>query len=185
MRKLSHVIIACLFGYFTGIESHGQVLPDDFPTFTTNKTGETGDGYLFLSVSTDVEGIGFYAMMIDDEGQTFKYKKLDRDDYSYDFKVQPNGLVSYAQFLSHHTYTGGGNCIHMVLDEEMNPVDSFQLQNGYIAEAHDFQLLPNGHVLAFGYYLTEMDLSDVVIGGYPNALVSGGIVQELDQETGL
>jgi len=179
MRKWLQVIAICLSGCFTGIISHGQVVPDDFPTFTINKTGETGEGYLFLSVSTDVEGIGYYVMMIDDDGQPFKYKKLE-DDYSYDFKVQPNGLVSYAQFLSHHTYTGGGNCIHMVLDEEMNPVDSFQLQNGYMAEAHDFQLLPNGHVLAFGYYLTEMDMSDVVDGGYPNALVSGGIIQELD-----
>ena len=182
MRKLLHVVVAGVFVWLTGIESRGQELPDDFPTFTTNKTGETGEGYLFLSVSTDVEGIGYYVMMIDDDGVPFAYKKLDHDDYSYDFKVQPNGLVSYAQFLSHHSYTGGGNCIHMVLDEAMNVVDSFQLQNGYIAEAHDFQLLPNGHVLAFGYYLTEMDLSDVVDGGYPNALVSGGIVQELDQE---
>ena len=182
MKKLLQVIVVCLFGCFAGTESHGQELPDDFPTFTTIKTGETGEGHIFLSVSTDVEGIGYYVIMIDDDGQPFQYKKLGHDDYSYDFKVQPNGLVSYAQFLSHLSYTGGGDCIHMVLDEAMEAVDSFQLENGYIAEAHDFQLLPNGHVLAFGYYLTEMDLSDVVDGGYPNALVSGGIVQELDQD---
>jgi hypothetical protein len=175
-------IVSYLFACFCWTVSIGQELPDDFPTFTVNKTGETGEGYLFLSVSTDVEGIGYYVMMIDDDGKPFKYRKLGHDDYSYDFKVQPNGQVSYAQFLSHHTYTGGGNCIHIILDEEMNPVDSFQLGNGYVAEAHDFQLLPNGHVLAFGYYLTEMDLSEVVDGGYPNALVSGGIVQELDQD---
>ena len=156
-------------------------LPDDFPSITVNKTGETAPGYLFLSVSADVEGTGYYIMMLDDNGLPFKYKKLI-DDYSYDFKVQPNGLLSYAQFLSHHSYTGGGNCIHMVLNEDMEIVDSFQLGNGYIAEAHDFQLLPNGHVLAFGYYLTQMDLSEIVEGGYPNAMVSGGIVQELDQD---
>jgi hypothetical protein len=120
-------------------------------------------------------------MMIDDEGVPFSYQKLE-NDYAYDFKVQPNGLLSYAQFLSHHSYTGGGNCVHVVMDEDMNVVDTFQLGNGYVAEAHDFQLLPNGHVLAFGYYLTQMDLSDVVEGGYPNAMVSGGVVQELDQD---
>jgi hypothetical protein len=182
MKKLLHVLVVFLFSCFVLIDSRGQELPDDFPAITTIKTGETGEGYIFLSVSSDVEGIGYYVMMIDDRGQPFKYKKLGHPDYSYDFKVQPNGLVSYAQFLSHHTYSGGGNCIHMVLDEEMIAVDSFQLQNGYIAEAHDFQILPNGHVLAFGYYMTEMDLSDVVEGGYPNAMVSGGIIQELDQD---
>ncbi len=163
--------------------AYAQV-PEDFPSITTQKTGETAPGYIFLTVSSDSEetgGVGYYVFMIDDDGIPFKYKKLG-DDYSYDFKAQPNGLLSYAQFLSHHSYTGGGNCIHMVLDENMEVVDSFQLKNGYIAEAHDFQLLPNGHVLAFGYYLTQMDLSDLVDGGYPNAMVSGGIVQELDTD---
>jgi hypothetical protein len=159
-----------------------QPLPDDFPGITTYKSGETAPGYIFLNVSTEVEGIGYYVMMIDDDGLPFKYKKLTAGDYSYDFKPQPCGLLSYAQFLAHHSYTGGGDCIHMVMDEEMNIVDSFQMGNGYIAEAHDFQWLPNGHALLFGYYLSEFDLSNIVEGGYPNAQVSGGIIQELDDE---
>jgi len=166
---------------FSPVALISQELPEDFPALHTIKTGETGDGYIFLTVSSDIEGVGYYIFMIDDDGQPFKYKKLDHD-FSYDFKVQPNGLLSYAQLLSHHSYTDGGDCIHMVMDEELNAVDSFQLKNGYTAEAHDFQLLPNGHVLAFGYYLTEMDLSDIVEGGYPNALVSGGVIQEFDQD---
>lgn len=166
------IAISCYAFTFTQV-------PSDFPSITTEKTGETAPGYVLLTVSSDVEGIGYYVLMIDDEGNPFKYKKLE-DDYAYDFKVQPNGLLSYAQFLSHHSYTGGGNCVHIVMDEDMNIVDSIQMKNGYIAEAHDFQLLPNGHVLLFGYYLTQMDLSEIVDGGYPNAMVSGGIVQELD-----
>lgn len=181
MKLKTHVLIVLVLCWIAGSTSSGQTLPDDFPTLHTFKSGETGQGNIFLTVSTDVEGIGYYVFMIDDAGQPINYIKLDHD-YSYDFKVQPNGLMSYAQFLSHHSYTGGGNCIHMILDEEMNVIDSIQLKNGYIAEAHDFQLLPNGHALAFGYYLTQMDLSDIVDGGYPNALVSGGIVQEFDQD---
>ena len=42
--------------------------------------------------------------------------------------------------------------------------------NGYVADAHDFQLLPNGHVLLNGYYQTPMDMSQFVAGGYSNAL---------------
>lgn len=119
--------------------------------------------------------------MLDDDGEVVNYKELP-EDYSYDFKMQPNGLLTYAQFLSHHTYTGGGNCAHMLLDQEMNELGSYQMKNGYIAEAHDFQILPNGHILMFGYYMTQMDLSDIVDGGYPDAKVSGGIIQELDDE---
>ena len=180
LNCINHKCITALFFFVKILNAFSQV-PDDFPEISVSKTGETAPGYVFLTVSADVEGTGYYLFMIDDTGTPFKYKKLEHD-FAYDFKVQPNGLLSYARFLSHHTYTGGGNCIHMVLDKNMNPVDSFRLGNGYIAEAHDFQLLPNGHALVFGYYLTQMDLSDLVDGGYPNAMVSGGIVQELDQD---
>ncbi len=156
-------------------------LPENFPGYSVVSNENADEGYTFLSVSTEVEGVGFYVFIIDTAGEVYKYRELNHD-YAYDFKMQPNGQLSYAQFTSHHTYTGGGNCVHMIMDQEMNLMDSIGLQNGYFAEAHDFQILPNGHILMFGYYLTQMDLSDVVDGGYPDAQVSGGIIQELDAE---
>jgi len=167
--------------------AHGQGpdpnLPANFPAITTHvyDPNAIGDGYIYLAVASEVEGVGFYLMILENDGTPVWYKEL-RDDYSYDFKLQPNGLPSYARFLHHHSYTGGGDVVHMVMDEEFNEVESIQMGNGYIAEAHDFQLQPNGHVLLFGYYLTRMDLTEIVNGGYPNALVSGGVVQELDAD---
>lgn len=156
-------------------------LPADFPIVETKIYGEPDSGLLFLSTSVEAEGVGYYVFAVNNKGEVVKYRHLP-NDYAYDFKVQPNGLLSYAQFLSHHDYTGGGNVEQVILDEDMNIVDIFQMKNEYIAEAHDFQLLPNGHALIFGYYITEMDLTDVVKGGFPNAMVSGGIIQELDAE---
>jgi len=156
-------------------------LPDNFPAITAHvyDSDAIGEGYVYLAVASEVEGVGFYLMILDNDGTPVWYRELP-DDYAYDFKLQPNGLPTYAQFLHHHSYTGGGDAVHMVMDAEFNEIDSFQAGNGYTAEAHDFQWLPNGHALLFGYYLTQMDLSELVNGGYPNALVSGGIVQELD-----
>ena len=151
----------------------------DFPSIRTEVSGETGDGYIFLTVSRDIEGVGYYIMMLEDDGTPFYYKKLP-DDYAYDFKVQPNGMFSYAQFVEHFTYTGGGNVKHMLMDNSFTVVDSFQMGNGYAAEAHDFKLLSNGNALLFGYDLQPMDLTE--FGGYPNALVAGAVVQELDRE---
>ena len=76
----------------------------------------------------------------------------------------------------------GGDCIHQVLDDSYNPEESITAGNGYVADAHDFQLLPNGHVLLDGYYLTQMDVSKYVAGGYPNAMVAGAVIQELDAD---
>ncbi|KPL14103.1 MAG: hypothetical protein AMS26_11925 [Bacteroides sp. SM23_62] len=176
--KLVSLLIILSFSFSRTI--HAQ-LPDDFPAITTEVSGTTGKGYVFLAVATEVEGIGYYLILLDNDGTIINHKKLDKD-YAYDFKVQPNGQLSYAQFLSHHSYTGGGNAIHMIMDQEMNILDSLQLKNGYIAEAHDFQILPNGHYLAFGYYLTKVDMSQIIEGGHPAAFVSGGVVQELDAD---
>jgi hypothetical protein len=153
------------------------------PEITTNvyDADAIGDGYVFVAVAAEVEGIGYYLLVLDNDGQAVKAKQL-MDDYAYDFKVQENGLLTYAQFLEHHSYTGGGNVVHMVMDQNLDIIDSVQMGNGYIAEAHDFQMLPNGHYLLFGYYLTPVDMSKYVDGGKPNALVSGGVVQELDAD---
>jgi hypothetical protein len=118
-------------------------------------------------------------MIIDNDGNTVWYNELP-DDYSYDFKVLPNGHLHYAQFIHRHTYTGGGDVVHVILDENYNEVERIEAGNGYVAEAHDFQMLPNGYALLIGYYMSEVDMSQVVNGGHPAALVSGTLIQELD-----
>ncbi len=155
-----------------------DTLPANFPSIRTEITGETAPGYVFLTVSRDLPDVGYYIMMLNNDGTPFYYKELP-NDYAYDFKMQPNGKYSYAQFLHHHTYTGGGDVVHMVMDNSFTVIDSFQMGNGYISEAHDFQLLPNGHALLFGYDLQLMDMT--AYGGWPNAKVAQTVVQELDQ----
>jgi hypothetical protein len=171
------LLIAC------GASANGAELPANFPAIRTYiyDSNAIGEGYIYLAVAAQVEGVGYYLMILENDGTPVWYKELP-DDYAYDFKLQPNGLLTYAQLFHHHSYSGGGDAVHMVMDEEFNDIESIQMGNGYIAESHDFQLLPNGHVLLFGYYMTQMDLSGLVDGGYPNALVSGGVVQELDAE---
>jgi len=150
-------------------------------TATVYDPAALGEGYIYMAVASEVYGVGYYLMILDNDGNPVFERDLV-DDYAYDFKVQPNGLMTYAKFLKHHSYTGGGDVIHMVMDNSFAVIDSFQMGNGYVAEAHDFQLLPNGHALLFGYYLTPFDISTVIEGAYPNALVSGGVIQELDQD---
>ena len=165
------------------VETVASELPEDFPPIFvgTHDSAAVGEGYIFLAVASEVEGVGYYLMMLNDDGSPFFYRELE-NDYAYDFKMQPNGLLTYAHFFEHHSYTGGGNVVHMIMDDSFTVVDSVQMGNGYVAEAHDFQMLPNGHFLLFGYYLTPVDMSQIVEGGRPDALVSGGIVQELDAD---
>lgn len=155
-------------------------LPADFPTLTvtTNFAAAVGEGYIFQSVNIAPPGIGYYAMVVTNDGTPIWYKELT--NACYDFKVLPNGDLHYAEQIRALTYTGGGDVVHQILDENYSPVETIQAGNGYVAEAHDFQMLPNGDVLLIGYYLTPVDMSRVVPNGNPAALVSGAVLQELD-----
>ncbi len=183
MKKI--IIICAAIVSFLGLvhgNAHGA-LPANFPGITTHiyDANAIADGYVFLTVSKIVKDVGYYVMIVDNDGTVVWYKELP-DDYSYDFNVQQNGHLHYAQLFHHHTYAGGGDVVHEILDENFNEVETIEAGNGYVAEAHDFQILPNGNVLLFGYYLSEVDMSKIVPGGHPAALVSGAIVQELDSQ---
>ena len=64
-------------------------------------------------------------------------------------------------------------------------VDSISCLNGYTADNHDFIALENGNYILFAYDDQIVDLSSVVSGGSPNAVVEGLVIQELDQEHNL
>jgi hypothetical protein len=66
------------------------------------------------------------------------------------------------------------------MDWNLTEVDSFQCGNGYIADNHDFMVMPNGHALLFAYDPQPIDMSLIVPGGHPGATVAASIVQELD-----
>ena len=157
-------------------------LPPDFPglTVTTCNTNAVGDGYIFLEVTDSSTNGGYYVMMLKNDGTPVWYQSVT--NYTYDFKPLPNGYLHYANIYHTHSWTGGGDCTHQILDNTYDLEETITAGNGYVADSHDIQLLPNGHVLLEGYYLTQMDVSKYVVGGYPNALVAGCVIQELDQQ---
>ena len=152
-------------------------IPQDFPVVTLGTSDNPSPGNIFLTNFGQNDTIGFYISMVDNNGNPVKYKKIEPNP-AFDFKVQPNGLLSYADVKEF--FGGHGTCQYKILDTSFAVVDSFQCGNGYDAELHGFQLLPNGHGLLFAYDPQPYDMSKVVPGGDPNAIVTGGIIQEID-----
>ncbi|MFA7421153.1 MAG: aryl-sulfate sulfotransferase, partial [Melioribacteraceae bacterium] len=156
-----------------------DTLPADFPKIIVKNNNNPTPGYIFITTSAKVAGVGYYAMMIKDDGKPYWYKKFD-NHYPADFKMQPNGMLSYADMMNDYYYAGGGEAVHKLMDSTYTVVDSFKMGNGYVADGHDFKLLPNGHALLFAYDLQQVDMSKIVPGGNPAAMVAGSIIQELD-----
>ncbi len=155
-------------------------VPANFPGFTvtTYNSNAVAPGSIFLSVTDPGTNGAFYMMILTNNGTPLWYQAATNE--IYDFKPLPDGELHYGQLFHTYSYTGGGDVIHQLLDENQNPAGSIVAGNGYLADCHEFQRLPNGHVLLIGYYKTRMNLSQLVPGAYPNALVAGAVIQELD-----
>lgn len=173
-------IVELLGAYTTG----NAQMPTNFPgiAVTTCDTNAVADGYIFLAVAADVTNVGYYVMILRNDGTPVWYREVAEEKEIYDFKVLPNGYLHYAPFIEPHSFAGGGDVTHTIMDDNYNIIEHIAPGNGYVAEGHDFQLLPNGNVLLFGYYRTQVDMSRLVPDGYPNALLAGATVQELDSE---
>jgi hypothetical protein len=166
-------------------------LPADFPKITTTiyDANALGEGTLFLAAmpgDKSMKNLPYYLLMLNNDGTPRAYKKVyykvPGDYYENDFKVLPNGLLHYSQFFGWYSYAGGGVVVHVILDEDLNEVERIQMGNGFAADSHDFEMMPNGHCLLIGYYTTLTNLSQIIPGAYPRAEVSGTILQELDAD---
>ncbi len=156
-------------------------IPSDFPKIKVQNVDNPSDGYTLITTNGNIEGIGYYLIMLKNDGTPYWYRKFD-SYYPTDFKMQSNGLLSYAEVKEFYTYAGGGETVHKILDSTYAVVDSFMAGNGYTADSHDFQLLPNGHALLISYDLQPVDMSKIISGGNPAAYVAGSVIQELDAD---
>jgi hypothetical protein len=154
-------------------------LPPDFPLMKIDSLVSPSPGALFLTTTDILPGLGFYVMVLDNSGNPLGYRNTGAFSNN-DFKVQPNGYLSYASVTGIAGAVGIARTVEMVLDSTLAVVDSFQCGNGYTADFHEFLLLPNGHAVMMAYDPQAVDMSRVVPGGKPNAVVYGSIIQELD-----
>lgn len=96
---------------------------------------------------------------------------------------ETNGLGTLAcngLFVS--TLGAKGQTISFALkDDSFNVITTYYGGNGYTADNHDFQVMPNGHVLVeCSDNNAVVDMSKLVPGGFPAALPTEFIIQEQD-----
>lgn len=176
--KLKFVLCAGILSalHLTCTNANAQ-LPTNFPTatITTYDSNAVSDGYVFINSLFPTANSGVYAMIVSNNGTPIWYQSWS--NVLLDVKPLANGLLHYVQGNG-----SGQEGVHKLLDPNYTLVETLNLGNGYAADGHDIEVLPNGNVLVMGYYYLLMDLSRVVPGGYPNAQVKGAIIQELDAQ---
>jgi len=176
-----HFIILSLAAGFITIPGRTQ----NFPTLSVviNDSAST-EGYYFMIPYTNAffETYDHGQLILDRFGRIIFYRIFPTDlnlNPTIDFKLQPNGRMSYFNTNREKFY---------FMDSTFTDMDSISCANGFETDQHDIQILPNNHYLFFGTEIRIMDLSSFHWFGFNhnqpgsvNAQVSGVVIQEFNE----
>ena len=149
-------------------------VPQDIPHFTVTKTTPelASEGYIFVApFFWTLSTMGSYLLILDNNGDLVYYQSAAKDKVAFDFKKLSTGQLSYFSQQDATFY---------LLDSHYQVVNTYTAGNGYIADLHDLQIMPNGNALLMAYDSETVDMSKVVAGGKSDATVTGLIIQEID-----
>ena len=154
--------------------SQYKTAPGDLPSFTvTEGEGETGEGYIFMAYYNYwMLEQSAYLLILEDDGQPVFYKQLAPIPIAMDFKKQNNGQLTYFPLYADGSF--------LALDNSYELVGTYEAGNGYATDLHELQLLDNGNALLMVHDERIVDMSQLVEGGNPKAIVTGCIIQEID-----
>ncbi|MEO6169272.1 MAG: arylsulfotransferase family protein [Chitinophagales bacterium] len=142
-----------------------------FPEVEITSTGNEYSAPIFLRNQRLIDNDCFARQIISNEGDSV-YAVFD-DLAGIDFKINYNGYL---------TYFDKSDSTFAMLDSSYNEVKKFQMGNGYVCDEHEFLIYPDGHSYLMSYDWQPVDMSLIVTGGSPDAIVSGLVIQELDAD---
>jgi len=143
--------------------------PSDFPIITIVNSNNPSSGYYFLAPFYYPSQYTSYLLILDNNGVPVFYQRTY--GVKADWKVQPNGMLTFYDLETSKFYA---------MDSSYSIVDTFYTGNGYETDIHELRLLPNGHALLQAYDNQRVRMDTIVVGGNPNAIVTGLIIQEID-----
>ncbi len=144
---------------------------DDIPQLRILQSGETAPGYIFIANFTPYYYNPTYLMILNNNGIPYYARQLTYR--GYDFKKQDNGLLTFYDEKSHH---------YKAINQMNEIVDSFKCGNGYSTDFHELQVMNDGSAWLMSYDPQVVDMSQIVPNGDTAAIVTGLIIQKIDDK---
>ena len=168
-----------------------QTAPPDLPTFSVEQwPGALGSGKIFVSMfdlagafgPNASEQVTSFMLIMDNKAELLYYDRTTFNRWpAIDFKKQPNGLLTYFKYA-------GKNSAFLGLDKKYQLIEEFKAAEDpetgreYSVDAHDLQIMSNGHVLYVIHDTQIIDMSEIFPGGSKETPVIGCIIQEVDED---
>ncbi|MFZ1321638.1 MAG: aryl-sulfate sulfotransferase [Ignavibacteria bacterium] len=141
----------------------------NLPTLTVSILDNPSEGKLFFGNFPFSQIANTpYLLQSDNNGNISYYREVYV--WALDYKRQPNGMQTYYEGIAFHGE-----------DNDHNVIKNYQCGNGLLTDHHELQVTNDGHAFLMNYNAQYVDMSQVVPGGNPNAIVTGLIIQEIDE----
>lgn len=142
----------------------------EMPRITITKKTYPAPGKIYLSPMANAYPDSNYLMIIGNEGKQYFTQKMPLR--CLDFKKLPDGRL---------TYYDSEKMKYIMMDRDFNITEEVGCVAGHTADTHDMIVTPAGHYILMSYDQQYMDMSQVVPGGQRSAVVTGLVIQELDE----
>lgn len=147
------------------------------PAYSVTICEPQSTGFYFLTAGkTGLKNSNYpsYHLILDSLGNLVYYRAFPPRVPTGDFKIQPNGLMSFFKLNK-----------FFLIDSTFTVKDSVYWKNNLQYDGHDLQLTRNGHFLLLGIEELPADLSQYKVfrnsAGSASATVRYGVIQEQDQ----
>ncbi|HCN05963.1 MAG TPA: hypothetical protein DIS79_10105 [Bacteroidetes bacterium] len=152
--------------------------PSDMAPLTVTTSTNPAPGFLYLGPNNRITPRPFepFITIYDSAGVPQVWSRTSR--FPFELKVLPDGRIGYSEFSASSGVSIPINII--VIDSNFVAQDTLQQGRGYVTTMHDFHVLPNGNRILLGAEDVITDMSAVVDGGNPAAVVVQAVIQEVD-----
>ncbi len=167
LKPRNSVLLLAVITLGLGSQCVNAQIPSDFPQLMISSNGPVAPGVIIGTMGWHGAATNSYEIILGNSGEpTYvnEQQVLWRT-------VTPSGLIAERH----------GNTWNL-RDESLKVIDTFAPKNGYNLDGHDFKLLPNGHALVLESEQWPVDMSQVVPGGRPDAVLQSLVFQELNAE---
>ncbi|TFH39690.1 MAG: T9SS type A sorting domain-containing protein [Bacteroidia bacterium] len=172
------ILVIIIFLLMQGIRSSAQTIPvsDYFPDIKILNSNGPSPGYFFLGTQgVSAPGAMHYIAIVDNWGTPVFFRVMP--NVSISMRLLDDGTISYVHGVPRKLY---------LLNEMLDIIDVMST-SGYKMDGHDYAIDDGNDYnrIMFAQYNRTVDMSQLVEGGYTEAVIDESIVQEFDVDNNL
>jgi hypothetical protein len=169
-------IIVLFLGVNISLRSQTTPISDFFPDINIIESNDPAPGYFFLATQgVSAVGAQRYIAIVDNYGTPVFFRLMPAATVS--MRLLNDGTIGYVHGVPRKLY---------IMDEMLDVIDTISTE-GLKLDGHDWAVEDNVDYnrLVFGQYTREVDMSLLITGGNPAAIIDETIIQEFDRDNTL